>query len=182
MTNHNNHYLICKQMLSQTKTSNSYQKITRIRQVYTEFFMQILKRELICTKVCTEKQFQELKDSINIYFSEENQFIERMNLTLFMKRIDAFSTAKDFGGTVLPVDTLYKEIFRFNDAEIKKNLKAIQKESKNPLYKQFYRDFESGDEFSSDSDSNDEPKYDDSNNNVDNTDTEEEYDKTGLYY
>lgn len=163
-----------------------FQKITRIRQVYTEFFMQILKRELICTKVCTEKQFQELKDSINIYFSEENQFIERMNLTLFMKRIDAFSTAKDFGGTVLPVDTLYKEIFRFNDIEIKKNLKAIQKESKNPLYKQFYRDFESGDEFSSgsgsdsDSDSGDEPKYDNANNNDNNTDTEEEYDKTGL--
>ncbi|EAI0948253.1 hypothetical protein E1I37_10015, partial [Campylobacter coli] len=67
--------------------------------------------------------------------------------------------------------------------EIKKNLKAIQKESKNPLYKQFYRDFESGDEFSSDSDydsdSGDEPKYN-TNNNADNTDTEEEYDKTGL--
>ena len=150
-----------------------FQKITRIRQVYTEFFMQILKRELICTKVCTENQFQELKDSITIYFSEENQFIERMNLTLFMKRIDAFSTAKDFGGTILPVETLYKEIFRFNDAEIKKTLKTIQKESKNPLYKQFYREFEGGDEFGdapedSDTDSNDRPDVDSSgDSNVD---------------
>lgn len=131
-----------------------FMKITRLRQVYTEFLMEILKRELIVTKKCNEEQFEnELKENINIYFSEENQFIERMNLTLFMKKIESFQAAKDLGGSILPVEMLYKEIFKYEDSEIKKLLKQIRKESKDPLYKKFYQDLGYDDE----QDSYDEP-------------------------
>ena len=75
---------------------------------------------------------------------------------------------------------LYKEIFRFNDAEIKKTLKTIQKESKNPLYKQFYREIEGGDEFGdtpedsdTDSNSNDRPDVDSSGDSNDKSDKNE---------
>lgn len=130
-----------------------FQKITRIRQIYTDFFMKLLKRELIATNKCNEIQFDnELKEHINIYFAEENQFIDRMNITVFMKKVEAFQVAKEFGGTVLPVDTLYKEIFKYSDNEIKEILTAIQKESKNKLYKTFYQSEEYD---NSDQDSND---------------------------
>lgn len=155
-----------------------FQKITRIRQVYSEFFMQILKRDLVSSKKFKEKDFDSLKQDINIYFTEENQFIERMNLTIFMKRIDAFSTAKDFGGSVLPVKTLYKEIFRFTDDEIKENLQEIRKESRNKLYKHFYQDFDYSDDSAdsnepdSDAGNTEEPEND--NQNVDDTKNKEE--------
>lgn len=152
-----------------------FQKITRIRQVYSEFFMQILKRDLVSSKKFKEKDFDSLKQDINIYFTEENQFIERMNLTIFMKRIDAFSTAKDFGGSVLPVKTLYKEIFRFTDDEIKENLQEIRKESKNKLYKHFYQDFDYSDSSEPDSEepeNDSEPEND--NQNIDDTKNKEE--------
>lgn len=132
-----------------------FQKITRLRGVYTEFLMQLLKRELISTKVCSEDQFEEFKENINIFFSDETQFIERMNTTLFMKKVEAFSTAQEFGGKILPVSVLFKEIFKFSDEEIKKNLKEIQKESKDPLFKHFYQSDEGEDFDSRDNDSDD---------------------------
>lgn len=132
-----------------------FQKITRLRGVYTEFLMQLLKRELISTKVCSEDQFEEFKENINIFFSDETQFIERMNTTLFMKKVEAFSTAQEFGGKILPVSVLFKEIFKFSDEEIKKNLKEIQKESKDPLFKHFYQSDEEEDFDSRDNDSGD---------------------------
>lgn len=132
-----------------------FQKITRLRGVYTEFLMQLLKRELISTKVCSEDQFEEFKENINIFFSDETQFIERMNTTLFMKKVEAFSTAQEFGGKILPVSVLFKEIFKFSDEEIKKNLKEIQKESKDPLFKHFYQSDEEGDFDGRDNDSDD---------------------------
>lgn len=132
-----------------------FQKITRLRGVYTEFLMQLLKRELISTKVCSEDQFEEFKENINIFFSDETQFIERMNTTLFMKKVEAFSTAQEFGGKILPVSVLFKEIFKFSDEEIKKNLKEIQKESKDPLFKHFYQSDEEEDFDSRDNDTDD---------------------------
>lgn len=151
-----------------------FQKITRIRQVYTEFFMMLLKRDLVSSRVMKESEFEKLKDNINIYFTEENQFIERMNLTIFMKRVDAFSTAKDFGGSVLPVDMLYKEIFRYTDDDIKNVLLAIEKERKNKLYKTFYASDEFGDSsstddsaYADDSETSD-AETDDTNDNEDN--------------
>lgn len=136
-----------------------FQKITRLRGVYTEFLMQLLKRELISTKVCSEDQFEEFKENINIFFSDETQFIERMNTTLFMKKVEAFSTAQEFGGKILPVSVLFKEIFKFSDDEIKKNLKEIQKESKDPLFKHFYQSDEEGEYFDSQDNNPDDKSF-----------------------
>ena len=136
-----------------------FQKITRLRGVYTEFLMQLLKRELISTKVCSEDQFEEFKENINIFFSDETQFIERMNTTLFMKKVEAFSTAQEFGGKILPVSVLFKEIFKFSDDEIKKNLKEIQKESKDPLFKHFYQSDEGGEYFDSQDNNSDDKSF-----------------------
>ena len=136
-----------------------FQKITRLRGVYTEFLTQLLKRELISTKVCSEDQFEEFKENINIFFSDETQFIERMNTTLFMKKVEAFSTAQEFGGKILPVSVLFKEIFKFSDDEIKKNLKEIQKESKDPLFKHFYQSDEEGEYFDSQENNSDDKSF-----------------------
>ena len=129
-----------------------FMKIRRIRDVYSEFFKQILKRELISTKKFTEKQYNEYKDQINVVFPSENQFIERMNVTLFLKKVDAFNSCRELGGKVLPVSMLYKTLFGYDEKEIKDIFKEIEKESKNKLYKTFYQ----SDEFGSNSDYGDE--------------------------
>lgn len=113
--------------------------VNRVRLIYCEFIKDLLKRELIYTNVIKEDEWEILKYDINLYFSGENLFIERMMLASFSKKLTAFGEARDFAGKILPVEDIYKETFRFNDDEIKDILTRIQKESKNPLYKQFYQ-------------------------------------------
>ena len=131
-----------------------FQKIRRIRLVYSEFIKAILKRELVATRVFKEKDYDEIKGQIDIVFPSENQFLERMSVTLFMKKVDAFNSARDLGGKVLPVKLLYKTLFGYTDDEVDDLLKEIEKESKDPLLKTFYQsedDFGSGSDDSSDS-------------------------------
>lgn len=115
-------------------------RIQRLRTVYTEFFMHILKRELVCSNTISEADFNLIKSNITIYWDGENQFFEKLKLSVFLRRIDSFSQAKDFAGQVLPVEMLYKEIFNYSDTEIKELLTQLNKEKDNPLYKNFYPD------------------------------------------
>lgn len=113
-------------------------KIRRVRSVYIEFFKEILKRELVATGKFTESQFNEIKNNIDIVFPSENQFMERMRVTLFMKKVDTFNSCKELGGKILPVKTLYKTIFNFTDDEIDEIFKEIETESKDTRFKSFY--------------------------------------------
>lgn len=126
-----------------------FMRIQRLRTVYTEFFMHILKRELVCSNTISEADFNLIKPNITIYWDGENQFFEKLKLSVFLRRIDSFSQAKDFAGQVLPVEMLYKEIFNYSDTEIKELLTQLNKEKDNPLYKNFYPDPNEVDPYSS---------------------------------
>lgn len=127
-----------------TSTTNEDVKffmfINRIRDSYCRFVLDILKRELIYSGVVKEKEYEQIRDSIEIYFPSKNQFLERMDLNNFLKKVDAINSCRDLAGTILPVKTLYKEIFKMEDNEIEDTMKEIREESKNSLYKQFYQD------------------------------------------
>ncbi len=112
--------------------------ISRIRNVYSSLFKELLKREVITTNVMSESEWVDKEDLIEIYFANENKFIEKMKLDNFMAKIDIFSNTEEISGKVFSVERLLKEVFKFNDDEIKENLTEIQKEEKNPLYAKFY--------------------------------------------
>lgn len=124
-----------------------FMKIRRLRNVYTDFLKNILKRDLIYSKKFTEEQFEELKDQIDIKFTSENQFMDRMRTTLFMKKLESWSAAREYAGKLFPVKYLYKTIFGMEDDEIDELLKEIEKESKDPLLAQYYKTEESEADF-----------------------------------
>lgn len=115
-----------------------FMKVRRIRNVYTDFFKNILKRDLISKKILDEKQFNELKNQIDIKFSSENQFMERMRITLFMRKLDAWGSAREYAGKLFGVRYLYKLIFGLDEKEADEILKELEKESKDPLLQGFY--------------------------------------------
>lgn len=116
-----------------------FMKVRRIRTVYTDFFKNIMKRDLVSKKVLTEAQFNDLKDQIDIKFSSENQFMERMRITLFMRKLDAWGSAREYAGKLFGVRYLYKLIFGLDEKETDEILKELEKESKDPLLKGFYQ-------------------------------------------
>lgn len=118
--------------------------ISRLRQVYSSVFKELLKREVISTGIMKESEWNDKEDLIEITFINQSKFIEKMNLDAFMSKLDIYATAQDYNGKLFSVNTVLKDIFRFSDEEIEDELKKIQKEEKDPLYAKFYQSDEDG--------------------------------------
>lgn len=112
--------------------------ISRIRQVYSSLFKEILKREVISTGIMKESEWDEKEDLISISFVNENKFIEKMKLDNFMSKIEIYTNAQEQQGKLFSVRYLIKEIFRMSNDELNDELKAIATERKDPLFAKFY--------------------------------------------
>ena len=112
--------------------------ISRLRQVYTSLFKELIKREIISTGVMSETEYLEYEEKIEISFTNENTFIEKMNLDNFMRRLDIYTTAQEYAGKLFPVDKILKDVFKMSDEDIEENFKQIADEEKDPKYKKFY--------------------------------------------
>ncbi|MCK5537182.1 MAG: portal protein, partial [Bacteroidales bacterium] len=112
--------------------------VSRLRQVYTSLFKELVKREIISTKVMSEAEYLKYEEKIEISFTNENTFIEKMNLDNFMRRLDIYTTAQEYAGKLFPVDKILKDVFKMSDEDIEENFKTIAEEEKDPKFKKFY--------------------------------------------
>lgn len=113
--------------------------ISRIRAVYAEILKEILKRECIYSgTIKDEKEWEDIEEDIDVYFTNDNSFIEKMHLENFMKRVEIFGNLQEYNGKLFPVQKTLKDIFRMDEDEIKENFKAIESEKKDPQYAAFY--------------------------------------------
>lgn len=114
--------------------------VSRLRLVYCEFFKELLKREVIATKVMSEKTWNTREHDINIMFANENLFIEKMKLSILKDKIEAWNDAKEIGGTVFSFKELLSRVFGFNEAETNSNLEKIKEEALSGAFKKLYDD------------------------------------------
>lgn len=126
-----------------TQTSKDDMKffmfISRLRQVFSSMFKEILKRDVIACGVVSEQEWNDIENDINISFVNENKFIEKMKLDNLMKRIEIFTTAQEHIGKLYSAEGLIKEVFGKSDEEIAQTFKEINTEEKNQKFKKFYR-------------------------------------------
>lgn len=113
--------------------------ISRLRQVYSSLFKEMLKREVISTGIMSEQEWDDKEESIEIRFANENTFIEKMKIDNFMTKLGIYAEAQEYQGKLFSVNTILKDVFRFSDEEIEEEFKKIQKEEKDPLYTKFYQ-------------------------------------------
>jgi len=118
--------------------------VSRLRQVYSSVFKEILKREVVSTGVMKESEWDDKEHSISIKFTNENKFIEKMKLDNFMSKLDIYSTAQEYQGKLFSVTKILKEIFRYSDEDIEEMFKEIKEEETNDLFSKFYSDGEDG--------------------------------------
>jgi len=118
--------------------------ISRIRQVYSSLFKEILKREVVSTGIMKESEWDDKEKSVSIMFTNENKFIEKMKLDNFMGKLDIYSTAQEYQGKLFSVNTILKDVFRFSDEEIEEEFKKIKEEESDELYSKFYNKDEEG--------------------------------------
>lgn len=113
--------------------------ISRLRQIYSSFFKEILKREILACNIMTEQEWEDRENSISISFVNENQFIQKLKLENFMRQFEIFSSTQESHGKLFSIRKILKDIFKFSDEEIENELKEIQKEEKNKLFSKFYQ-------------------------------------------
>ena len=118
--------------------------ISRVRQVYSSLFKEILKREVVSTGIMSENEWDDIEQNIKIQFVKENQFIEKMNLSNFLEKIEIYSSVQEHEGKLFSVNTILKDIFKLSDDEIKDEMKKIQKEEKDSTYAKFYTSSDDG--------------------------------------
>ena len=112
--------------------------VSRLRKVYTKAFKELLKRQVVCQGIMTEAEWTTKENDIEIQFTNENSFIEKMKLDNFQKCMDIYSSMQEQQGKVISVKELMKKIFNYSDEEILDILKEIKKEKEDPLLKDFY--------------------------------------------
>jgi len=113
--------------------------IQRIRKVYIDVIHELLKRELVSTKVMSIQDYNAYKENISIRFANESLFLEKLKLANFTSKLDVYSNVQDYAGKLFPIETVLKTIFRWTDEEIEENFDKIQKESKMSKYAEFYK-------------------------------------------
>lgn len=113
--------------------------ISRIRNVYTSLFKEILKRQVISCGVMSEKDWNKFESQIEVKFSNENLFIEKLKLDVLKSKIESWSDMKDVGGTIFSFNELIKRVFGLTDDEISDNFKDIEKEKKSGKFDIFYK-------------------------------------------
>ena len=114
--------------------------ISRVRKVYSEFFKELLKREIISTGVLREKEWDQKENDIEIIFTNENLFIERMKLAQLQNKVSMWNDVKDCGGTVMSFKQFMMQIFGFTEQEIQDNMKLIKIELADPAFRKLYED------------------------------------------
>ena len=112
--------------------------ISRLRQVFSSLFKEILKREVISSGIMSESEWDEKEDFISIAFVNENKFIEKMKLEGLLKQMEIYGAAKEHEGKIFPVRNLIRDIFNFSDDTIDDNFKEIAKEEKDKTFAKFY--------------------------------------------
>lgn len=112
--------------------------ISRIRKVYIKVFKELLKRELISTGTLKENEWEEFSRKINIFFTNENTFVERMKLENLNFKMEIYNSLQEQQGKIFPVQKLLKDVFRFSDEEIERYMSEIEKEKKSKLFGNFY--------------------------------------------
>ena len=100
----------------------------------------MLRMEAISTGIMTQEEWNEREDDIEIIFTNDNTFIEKMQLNNFMTKIDIYATAQEYAGKLFSVDKILKEVFGLSSEEIEEEFKKIDKESQNSLFSKFYND------------------------------------------
>lgn len=112
--------------------------ISSLRDVFSKFFLDILKRQLIAKNLMTEKEFDQISGDIKVVFVNQNHFIEKMRLANLREKMDVFVTVQEQVGKLFSVNYILKSVLGMTDEEIDRMFTEISEEETDPKFKKFY--------------------------------------------
>ena len=112
-----------------TRDELKFQKfISRLRKKFSALFIDLLKTQLILKGILTEEEWNEIKQSINIDYLEDNHFTELKNAELLRERISILRDMDEYVGRYYSVEWVRKNVLQQDENEIKNIDKQIKAE------------------------------------------------------
>lgn len=104
--------------------------INRLRNKFATLFDDMLRVQLQLKGICSEDEWNEIKEDIYYDFVKDNNWDELKEAELNTNRFALLTSAVPYQGTYLSKEWIQKHILRFTDDEIEQIKKEIKEESK----------------------------------------------------
>jgi len=102
--------------------------IDKLRVKFSEFFIQILRAQLVLTSIMTDEEFDKLKDDIHFEYARDSFFAESKNQELLNNRLELLGSLNEYIGKYYSQDWVRRNILRQSEEDIKVVDKQIKKE------------------------------------------------------
>jgi len=104
--------------------------IFRLRNKFNDIFLELLKREVVSTKIMTQDEFEDIQESISFKYPDDMKFSETKRLETLSKRIDILNDIEEYVGTYYSREFVKKNVLNLSDDEIQEMKKQIDQEKK----------------------------------------------------
>ena len=112
--------------------------VTRLRNNFLELFYELVRRQIITKGYATDLEWEELLPLMKIKFTSENKFYEKMERETLSQNIDMYSSIEELTGKYFSQGFIFKKVFKMSDDEMNSMIDEIEKEKKDPRFKNFY--------------------------------------------
>ena len=104
--------------------------IDRLRNRFSDLFMQLLKTQLMLKGVITKDDWKNLKENISFDYLEDNYFSELKEGEIMRERFEMLSTMDEYVGKYISNEWVRKNVLRQSDDEIADSKAQIEDEKK----------------------------------------------------
>lgn len=110
--------------------------IRRLRDKFSELFLDVLKHQLLVKNIITEEDWEENLEKLYIIYNNDSYFEEAKDLEIQGARLEALDRITPYVGKYVSNAYVMRNILRLTDDEIDDMSVEIDEESKNPRFKQ----------------------------------------------
>jgi hypothetical protein len=108
--------------------------VTKVKKRFNMMFLDLLRTELILTKVITSKEWDKIKNQIKFVYSQDMYLEEQKKFEMMRDRLELLNELNDYVGKYFSHDYIRRQILKQTDEEIEEQDKLIEKEKNNKQY------------------------------------------------
>jgi hypothetical protein len=113
-----------------TRDEVKFQKfIDRLRQKFANLFLGILKKQCLLKGVCTEQDWENWKNEIQVDYNRDNHFSELKDAELLRERLQTMDQISQYVGEYFSRTWIMKNVMMFDEKDIEEMIKQINVET-----------------------------------------------------
>ena len=102
--------------------------INRLRKRFSYLFLEILKKQLLLKKICTEQDWNEWKNKIKVDFQRDNYFSELKEGEVMRERVQTIDLMSQYIGVYFSKSWVLKNVLKYTDEDIEKLKEDIKQD------------------------------------------------------